>query len=277
MNDVVGTIRIFLCVLLILTVSISDTIAYDPVSTENTLKQLFKNLNQPGSDVDRKKTSNEIKAVLEGALKYPDSFWYPFDSVSVLGNIYSQDSTLRVFTWSYSDSPMVYKYFGFLQHRDPQKESISVIFLDHKDVVSDFNEDSVYTNENWYGALYYQVRVMHHNDEVFYTLIGFDFNDVFTNKKLIDILTIKEGVANFGAPLFYFGYEARNRVIFEYSSAVVMFLRFMDGNNMIIYDHLSPSSPRFRGQYRYYGPDLSYDALRFDNGRWIHFPDVEPQ
>jgi hypothetical protein len=275
-NDVMVIIRSVLFFLLILSVGASEAQVYDPVSAENSLKQLFEKLNQTDSDVDRKKVSDEIKVVLEGSLNNPISFWYPFDSISGLGSIYSQDSTLRIFTWSYSYSPLDYKYFGFLQHRDSLKESVSVIFLDHNDAINDFNQDSVYTNDNWYGAFYYQVRVIHHNDEVFYTLIGFDFNDVFTNIKLIDVLTIENGVAYFGAPLLYFGYEVRKRVIFEYSSAVVMLLRFTD-DNRIIYDHLSPSSPRFRGQYRYYGPDLSYDALRFENGRWIHHPDVEPE
>jgi hypothetical protein len=38
--------------------------------------------------------------------------------------------------------------------------------------------------------------------------------------------------------------------------------------NMIIFDHLSPSKPSYAGNYQYYGPDFSYDGLKFEQGIW---------
>jgi len=40
--------------------------------------------------------------------------------------------------------------------------------------------------------------------------------------------------------------------------------------NMIVMDHLSPSSPVYNGDYQFYGPDLSFDALKFEDGLWIY-------
>jgi hypothetical protein len=37
---------------------------------------------------------------------------------------------------------------------------------------------------------------------------------------------------------------------------------------MIVFDHLSPANESYTGNYQYYGPDLSFDALRFENGIW---------
>jgi hypothetical protein len=42
-------------------------------------------------------------------------------------------------------------------------------------------------------------------------------------------------------------------------------------------DHLAPESPDFRGQYAFYGPTLSYDALEWRKGRWHWKKDVAAQ
>ena len=43
---------------------------------------------------------------------------------------------------------------------------------------------------------------------------------------------------------------------------------------MIIMDHLAPEDSRFEGQYQFYGPDFSYDALEFKKGEWVFQRDV---
>ena len=52
-------------------------------------------------------------------------------------------------------------------------------------------------------------------------------------------------------------------------------LKFDENEKQIVFDHLSPKSPQFTGQYQYYGPDFSYDALEFKKGKWVYIKDVD--
>jgi len=40
-------------------------------------------------------------------------------------------------------------------------------------------------------------------------------------------------------------------------------------------DHLAPMEPVFEGDRSYYGPDFSYDALDYQEGKWMLIEDVE--
>lgn len=246
-----------------------------PARAEDSIRVLFEDIAKTSSALERESINLQIISIFKEILKDPESFFHPFESLTSVGKITSSDDRLRVYTWNYSETQADHKYYGFLQYRNPDDNEINLHFLNHNDVNKEDLENRVFSAEKWYGALYYQVHVADHQGETYYTLIGFGFNNVFTNIKIIDILSFYEGVPIFGAPVFRFGEGMKNRVVFEYSSRVVMFLRYISEREMIIYDHLSPESPRFSGQYRYYGPDFTYDAFRFDNGHWIHMSDID--
>ena len=65
------------------------------------------------------------------------------------------------------------------------------------------------------------------------------------------------------------------RVIFEYSSQVVMSMRYDDKLNMIVMDHLAPSEPILTNNYRFYCPDGSFDAFKFEKGVFVLHKDVD--
>ncbi len=248
---------------------------YDPVKAEDSLMILFRELAVATSPDKQKQVSDGIIDILEETLVNPGSFDHPFDSLPALGKIYSQNRCLRIYSWNYPVSGAEHRYFGFLQLRAKESNEIDLFFLNHEETGREELENRTFTHKDWYGALYYQVHTVYHDDKTFYTLIGFDFNNFFTNIKIIDVLTFIDDNPVFGYPIFKFEDEIRGRVVFEYSAGVVMFVRYMPDLDMIVYDHLSPSLPRFSGQYRYYGPDLSYDAFRFEHGHWVHVPDIQ--
>ena len=79
----------------------------------------------------------------------------------------------------------------------------------------------------------------------------------------------------FGLPVFSDGENEINRVVFEYSAQVSMNLTYAASKKTIIFDHLAPSNPDFRGQYNHYGPDSSLDGFKFENEKWIYLPDLD--
>jgi hypothetical protein len=264
----------FLCLFCYVNISISNGNERDIRHAEDSLNLLFKELADAGSGDSRTTVNNRIIEILDDVLILPASARYRFDRLTSLGKATSPDSLLRIYTWNIAHSPMEYRYYGFIQKLDKVSDEISLFFLDHTSSRKNF-ENETYTPEKWYGALYYQIHQVEYSGKTMYTLIGFDFNNLFTNIKLVDILTFNDDGPLFGAPVFSFRDGIRHRAVFEYSSKAVMLLRYMPEDDMIIYDHLSPSSPRFKGQYRYYGPDFSYDALKFGNGSWVSIPDVD--
>ncbi|MFW5886668.1 MAG: hypothetical protein ACOCUL_02820, partial [Bacteroidota bacterium] len=132
------------------------------------------------------------------------------------------------------------------------------------------------SNQNWYGALYYQIIVNKHWLNEYYTLLGSDLNDLHSKKKLVEILQFGQNDQPvFGNPVFKNREKAVTRIIFEYSAQANMVLTYDKDREMIIYDHLSPFRPSLKGKYQFYGPDFSYDGLKFENGIWNTYHDID--
>jgi hypothetical protein len=74
---------------------------------------------------------------------------------------------------------------------------------------------------------------------------------------------------DFGMPVFLDDKKRKKtRVVFSFNAQAVMLLRFNKKKKMIVFDHLSPASPSQKGQFRYYGPDFTYDGFQFKKGKW---------
>ena len=49
------------------------------------------------------------------ALRIPNSYYYPFDSLKNLMIIYSPDDLFRIFTWNVATNDETFRYFGVIQ------------------------------------------------------------------------------------------------------------------------------------------------------------------
>jgi hypothetical protein len=56
-----------------------------------------------------------------------------------------------------------------------------------------------------------------------------------------------------------------------------MSLKYNEGRKQIIFSHLAPNNldPLLEGQFQYYGPDGSFDALNAKKGKWDYEPAIE--
>lgn len=243
---------------------------------ENNILQLFEFVSNSKNDDEKDLINNDIAEQFEIALKNPASFNYPFDSLKSIGKITSSDQRLRIYTWNIPYNNGMHKYLGFLQYI-PEKCKTPIVFklTDKSEDLPDPGKQTLNT-DNWFGALYYDAIVIKTNDTRYYTLLGFDFNDLFSSKKIIEILYFNESNEPvFGKPIFEIDKKLFNRIIFEYSAHAGMSLKYNKESDMIIFDHLSPSKPSLTGNYKFYGPDMSYDGLKFENGRWILKKDID--
>ncbi len=213
--------------------------------------------------------SNKISDLFGEALNRPNSFQYPFSNLKYVSNLHSSDSLVRIITWNIPLQNGTYKYFGYLQKIDAKNDkTLSFRLIDKSEKIKK-PEFAKLKPQKWYGALYYKIFTHTFEGKKYYTLLAWDGNNQFSNKKLIECLTFSKNRPIFGEPIFRMKHDMQNRIIFEYAKPVGMMLRYDENFKMIVYDHLSPENGKFTGQYMYYGPDMSHDGIRFIRGNWV--------
>jgi len=248
---------------------------------EDTLKVLFNDAFQKDSikflKTDKEKTdiNEKILNVFQNALEYNNSFNYPFASLKNIGILTSKNKLLKIYTWNLKFKNNEYKYYGFIQYYNKKENEYFLFNLTDYTPNIIAPEQAILNNSKWYGALYYDIIEIKLQGETYYTLLGWKGNNLLTNKKVIEILYISNsGKIIFGKPIIKIENKTKKRIIFEYSIKTVMGLTYNESMNMIIFDHLSPLNSSLKGQYQYYGSDLTYDGLKFEKGVWQFYSNV---
>lgn len=207
-----------------------------------------------------------VKNLVE-ALKTPNSFAYPFDSLKNVSIIKSPDKAFRILSWYVKQENGTYRYFGTIQMNTGNGPLKLHPLIDQTDNITDANV--ITNNQKWFGARYYDiVPVTSGNRSPYYILLGWKGNTLNTTKKVIEILSFDRELVNFGLPVFD-GKELKNknRIIFEYTKSNAMTLRVDQKAGMIVYDHLAPFDPEMVGKYEFYGSDGTFDGFKIIGGR----------
>ncbi|MFW5821661.1 MAG: hypothetical protein ACOCWA_10240 [Bacteroidota bacterium] len=249
------------------------------MDAEQEVLSYFNQIYEMPDSEERDSVNDLIIQKLEKSLSSWDGFYFQWSALEMIGRVYSDDNRVKIFTWYLKTEENLYDYYGLLAYEDDHSkndEEFHVVRL--RDNSADIRdpENKILDPAKWYGTVYYKLVTFSHRRDSYYTLIGFDFNDDFSNKKIIEILTIdKNGDIRFGGNINFEGEPERKRMIFEYSSEVAMTLNYDERLNMIVYDHLRPPQPFFEGNFRFYVPDGSYDGLRFEKGEFYHEEDID--
>jgi hypothetical protein len=246
--------------------------SYNPTkitsAKDDSLVILYKAIDKSQTDKQRRNANDAfIKALT--LFSHKDLFNAPFDTLGkTISILDAPDKTFRIITWTVYYYKGVYDFYGFILSR--QNDSIVSYPLIDNSAKTPKPEEVTTTNADWYGALYYKIIKSGTVEDPYYVLLGWDGNDLFTNRKVIDALWFDENyIPNFGKPVFQFKEEdLRQRVVFEFAERATMELRYEPKDNLIIFDHLSPDKPEREGHPDNYGSDFSFDALQFDDYKW---------
>ena len=122
---------------------------------EDSLKKFSKAMVFGQSPADRFRSDSNFVRILVRALRTKNSFYYPFDSVSI-SKLYSPDSAFRIFTWQLQKDEYVYMQKGAIQMRTPDG-SLKLFPLHDVSMFTKNPADSVRNRENWVGAIYYRI------------------------------------------------------------------------------------------------------------------------
>jgi len=247
------------------------------IESEKWLQEAFVKFYKSGDIKYNDSLNNEIIAYFSKILQSEETFFYPFTALDKIGKVRSEDNKLRVFTWHSQLNEKEYKYYGIIQvyEKKEDDQKLKVIVLNDKSEDLKNPETLDLNPETWYGSLYYGIQTYKYKRKTIYALQGYDFNGVFSDKKVLEILNVdKDGTISFGGTV-QMEFQKLKRVIYEYSSQVVMTLRYDERLGMIVLDHLSPIEPIFTNNYSFYSQDGSYDGFRFEKGVFRLINDVD--
>ena len=147
-------------------------------------------------DFDKCMNLNEdFKTILTTTIENKEAFTYSFDSLSnFMSTTISEDGIFRIFNWNIQLEGQKQHYECWIL-----LNNLKVIKLqDFKNNIPEIEYASLDEN-TWFGALYYTIIPNKKKNKTIYTLLGWDGNDMFSNKKIIESMYItKKKKINFG-------------------------------------------------------------------------------
>jgi hypothetical protein len=239
---------------------------------EDSLASLGKKIVNNESDVERKNANYTFIRTLVSALKIPNSFLYPFDSVKTISIVNSPDNRFRILTWFVANDDGSYRFYGAIQMNTGGKLLLYPL-EDYTDYIKDPEEETT-DNRKWFGAEYYRIIPVY-SPKLYYVLLGWKGNTAKSTKKVIEVLSFKDDKPVLGLPVFEGNGKLRKRVVFEYTRMASMLLRYVPDKNLIVFDHLAPPQPKLKNQLDTYGPDLTYDGYELKDGRWVYVENLD--
>ena len=123
---------------------------------EDSLKIYSIKLLQGINDIDRFKADSIFTRIFVRALKTPNSFHYPFDSVQSISKLYAPDSSFRIYTWQMVVNDNVIRQHGAIQMKTADGSLKLFPLIDKSDIMQNIS-DSVGDNKGWVGAVYYKI------------------------------------------------------------------------------------------------------------------------
>ncbi|MDP9048380.1 MAG: hypothetical protein M3N14_09605, partial [Bacteroidota bacterium] len=190
---------------------------------EDSLTSLGKKMVNDDEELIRKNANYTFIRTLVSALKIQNSFLYPFDSVKSVRIINSPDNRFRIISWPVINQDGSYRFYGTIQMNTGG--NLQMFPLDDYTPLIKHPEDTVTDNRKWLGAEYYKI-VPVYTPQLYYVLLGWKGNTVKSTKKVIEVLSFKNGSPVLGMPVFAGNGKTRDRVVFEYSRQVSLLLKY---------------------------------------------------
>ena len=244
---------------------------------EDSLKSISLELIQGRSADDRFKADSLFTKMFVRALKIKGSFDYPFDSLITISRLSPKDTTFKIFTWQLVISDDVVRQHGAIQMRTADGSLKLFPLIDRTETTQNI-ADTIANNFGWIGSVYYKIIEKKAFGKDYYTLLGYDENNLNSNRKIIEVLTFKDGEPIFGGSFFSFqdnniDKKSFARYIMEYKKNASPRLTYDPELDMIIYEHLISETGEPAKKYTYI-PDGDYEGLKWRDGKWVHIEKV---
>jgi hypothetical protein len=178
----------------------------------------------------------------------------------------------------------VVRQHGAIQMRTADGSLKLFPLIDKSDVTQNMS-DTIGNNYGWMGAVYYKIIHTSWKNTDYYTLLGFDQNNIRSDKKIIEVLTFNQDGPVFGNRCFVFengNYYQKNiaRYVMEFKKEGGPRLTYDNDLQMIIMEHLISQSNEPNKKYTLI-PDGDYEGFKWINGKWAYvskiFNEITPE
>jgi hypothetical protein len=215
--------------------------------------------------------------LLVSALKTPYSFYFPFDSLQTISKLYPPDSSFRIFTWQMVVNENLTRQHGAIQMKTYDGSLKLFPLIDKSDITSNIS-DTIGNNKGWIGAVYYKIIQTRSSNQNYYTLLGYDENNIRSNRKIIEVLSFSNEEPMFGGRYFSYAEDsvfksAASRYVMEYKKTAGARLTYDEDLQMIIAEHLESETGEPKKKWTYI-PDGDYEGFKWKNGQWVHVEKV---
>ncbi len=231
---------------------------------QDSLMVLGRDMFEKKAEPERLEKNFTFVKTLVSALKERHSFLYPFQALNMISITVAPDNRFRIFSWNIPLDDGSFLYYGAIQTKSKDGELQLVPLLDKTFEIKD-PENAILQPNVWYGAQYYDIAKL----EDAYVLIGWKGHNPTETQKVIEILQFDGTKYNLGKAIFSDEQNA-TRKIFRFAQNARMYLRFNGDKSRLIFDHIVPANSNAQGNYKIYGPDLTYDAYHFGHNR-LHY------
>ncbi|HKK88985.1 MAG TPA: hypothetical protein VJ917_09050 [Saprospiraceae bacterium] len=189
-------------------------------------------------------------------------------NIPELFELHAPDSSFTLYSYRFRVHSALFSYRAILKKQDNT-------YLLKKDSVNkdDLNKNMRYSQDNWYGAIYFNLIDKKISGKNYYFLFGYRDLDARENQKLIDVLWFDDngepqlGASHFDLPNF----ENALRFYFNYGEMGAAKLNYDPYKNLILKDHLIVSVVNGIPVLL---PDGSYEALEWKKKKWRYIEKV---
>ena len=239
---------------------------------EDSLKTVGLKIVQGRDAADRFLADSAFTRIFVRALRTKNSFTHPFDSIINISKLYAPDSSFKIFTWQLMINENTIRQHGAIQMRTADGSLKVFPLIDKSDMITN-QTDSISDNNAWMGAVYYKIIQKEYKGETFFTLLGFDENNIKSDKKIMDVLQFVNGKPVFGSQLFVMEngnqYQKQMaRYILEYKKEAAARLTFDEDLGAIVFDELTSESNTPNKKWTLV-PDGEYNGFVWKNGKWV--------
>lgn len=247
---------------------------------EDSLKSISLQIIQGRNVEDRFAADSLFTKMFVRALKSKGSFNYTFDSLITISKLTSPDNLFKIFTWQLVVNDNVVRQHGAIQMNTSDGSLQLFPLIDKTGAIINVS-DTIANNFGWVGAVYYKIIQKKAFGKNYYTLLGYDENNLSSDRKIIEVLTFNDGKPIFGGGYFSFPDNSINkhgfaRYIMEYKKNASPRLTYDADLDMIIYEHMISETGEPNKKYTYIG-DGDYEGLKWTDGKWVHIQKIFTQ
>ena len=157
---------------------------------EDSLQQYSLQIIQGKNASDRFTADSIFTKIFVRALINKNSFRYSFDSLESISKIFAPDSSFKIFTWQMIINENIIRQHGAIQMKTMDGSLQLFPLIDKSDIIIN-QADTIADNKAWMGAIYYKIIPTKNGNQHFYTLLGYDENNLKSTKKIIETLEFK--------------------------------------------------------------------------------------